>query len=294
VAELTAKARRREDRREDSELRQGRQEAKSAKKYKSEIPENQNERLYLNFPIFFILALLASWRSWREITRQVRDDLNSPITSSRLPSRLRAFAVALIPIVLAAGCITHPANPAATQPVTRVDPKQATMNYWLSQDAVVSVNDKDFNRLWYACRQEVHDRFFQIDREDFRRGEMSTLPMVSKGFWEVWRSDVVTPYDLSQSSLATLRRSVWFEIRQQPDGTYAAQPKVLVERYASDERRLTLIAEYQTAFSSPRVVGNSATDEGLIQPTDYWYSIGRDHDLERNLAEAITRRLRSK
>ena len=206
-------------------------------------------------------------------------------------TRIWLWAVAVLLFLPVQGCITHPANPAATQPVTHIDPEQATSDYWLTQPAIASVSGRDFYRLWNACRAEVHDRFFLIDREEFREGTLSTAPMISKMYFEIWRRDAVTPDEIAQSSLASIRRSVWIELKKQPDGTFIAQPKVLVERYASAERRLTNIYEYHAAFSGPRVTGSSEADQGQIIPADYWYSIGRDAPLEKDLAAAIQRRL---
>jgi hypothetical protein len=206
-------------------------------------------------------------------------------------SRKRLGVASIFGLLLLPGCITHPANPAATQPVTHVDPKQATAGYWLSRPTVARISGTDFYQMWDACKAEVHSRFFQVDRQDYREGTLSTLPMVSKQFFEVWRRDAVTPETVAASSLATIRRSVWFQFQRQPDGSYIAEPKVLIERYASTERRLTAIYEYHAAFSGNRVTGNMQTESGQPVPGSYWYSIGRDAALESNLAAAVQVRL---
>jgi hypothetical protein len=190
------------------------------------------------------------------------------------------------------GCIFRNPDP-ATPRVTNIDPKLATPDYWLDQPAVVHVDADDFYTLWQICRSVVHDRFFTIDREEFRGGLMTTQPLVSKLYWEVWRRDVVTVHDIEASTLATIRRTVYFHFTRQPDGSFTVEPKVLVERFASAERRLTAITEYHTAFSSPRAYGSAENDQGIVLPTDYWYATGRDNALERDLAAAIQRRLRA-
>ena len=207
------------------------------------------------------------------------------------PSAACGFASVFL-LLATPGCILRNPDP-ATPRVTNIDPKLATPDYWMDQPAVVHVDADDFDTLWKICRSVVHDRFFVIDREEFRLGLMTTRPLVSKQYWEVWRRDEVTIHDIEASTLATIRRTVHFQITRQPDGNFTVEPKVLVERYASAERRLTAITEYHTAFSSVRAYGSAENDQGIVLPTDYWYATGRDNALERDLAAAIQRRLRA-
>ena len=187
-----------------------------------------------------------------------------------------------------AGCV---ADPSSAPKATDIDPAQATPYYWISQPPAATVKDDDFFKLWDACRVEVRHREFLIDREDYRAGLLTTQPLTSRQFWEVWRRDVGTIDGLEDSSLASIRRTVRFNLIRQEDGTYLATPRVLIERYASVERRLTSITQYHTAFSSPRPTQESDTTTTPGLPTDYWYAVGRDQALEKDLAAAIQHRL---
>ena len=69
-----------------------------------------------------------------------------------------------------------------------------------------------------------------LDRQDFRAGVITTKPLVSKQFWELWRNDVVTLSDMANSSLATHRRTLRFDIDRKDAGGYVATPRVVVER----------------------------------------------------------------
>lgn len=205
-----------------------------------------------------------------------------------VPSCLRA----IVPFLLCLpGCITTAPQQANSRPVTDIDPRRATPEYWLAQPAVAQVAGADFYKLWNACRAEVHDRFFVIDREAYRQGVLTTEPLVSKQFFEPWRRDAVTIPDIANSTLGTIRRSVRFQLSRRPDGGFIAEPRVLIERYSSAERRLTAMNEYHTAFSGPRPFGDAQTDEGIHLPSDYWYTLGRDAALEKDLVKAIGRRL---
>jgi hypothetical protein len=204
--------------------------------------------------------------------------------------RLHLISIALL-LLVPTGCIVAPANPAIKERVTNVDPKFATQDYWLDQPAVTHIGDADFYKLWHACREELFSRFFQVDREEYRDGLLTTLPLVTKQFFEVWRRDAVTIKDVSDASIGTIRRTVRFQLTRKDDGTYVAEPKVLVERFSSAERRLTAIHEYHAAFSGPRPFGDMQSDAGVRLPTDYWYALGRDEALEKDLASAVARRL---
>lgn len=172
-----------------------------------------------------------------------------------MSAKHNCFSLAIVMVLLtgAAGCLSGARSDAP--PVTNIDPQQATPDFWLAKPAVADISDADFYRLWNACRAEAHDRFFLIDRENYREGLLTTQPLISKQAIEFWRRDVVTPSDIANSTLATYRRTVRFELTRQADGTFTAHPKVLVERFASAERRLTAIYEYHTAFSGPWHLG---------------------------------------
>ena len=187
-----------------------------------------------------------------------------------------------------AGCASHPPTP---RPVDH--PETAAIEYWARQPAVVSVEADDFTPLWRACRRATVASSFTIDRADFRGGVMTTLPLVSKQFFELWRHDVVTPYDLAQSSLDTMRRTVRFDIRRRDDGRYEAAPKVVTERFSLAERRITSVARFAETFSTERVEGDRNRDRaGADLPDQYWSATGRDYALERHLVEAVRNDLR--
>ena len=199
---------------------------------------------------------------------------------------------------LLAGCETSPPTHSAAvrAAVTPADPKLATPDYWWNQPPAARAADADFARLWDACQVETHARFMRVDREDYRLGLLTTIPLVSKQIFEPWRTDAVTVHDQAESTLGTIRRTVRFEIARRPDGTYEVVPKVLVERFASAERRLTAISQYHQAFSGPRAVADSPDLTGDVTvengaAADYWYPLHRDAALEADLANSIARRL---
>ena len=125
--------------------------------------------------------------------------LESLVMPSRAgqPAGSAARAV-LKSLMLAAVCgsaflpaVSAPANPAATQPATAIDPKTAEPGYWYDLPGVVTVNTPEFDTLWKACKLAARDDGFVLDRPGYRDGVMTTQPLTSKQFFEPWLNDVV-------------------------------------------------------------------------------------------------------
>ena len=211
------------------------------------------------------------------------------------PARLVCICCTLL-AVLATGCSLgkQPLVARATsQPATSIDPKSAQPDYWLKQPAVAHAVAKDFDELWNACRDALVDDGFTIDRIDYREGTLTTLPLVSKQAFEFWRNDVVDARDLVQSSLSTMRRTVWITIKRMPDGAFEAAPKAVVDRYATVERRITSAAQYRDIFSIRLVdVSRDVEETGVAVPPEYYYAIGRDHALEKQLVQSVQNRMK--
>ncbi len=201
------------------------------------------------------------------------------------------FAFALLMVLPALpGCIFYKTDPNAKL-ATAVDPEQATPDYWWNQPAEQHVTSRDFDKLWNACKGQLYVRLFPLDREQYRDGLITSEPVVSAQFFEPWRRDTASAGDLAESSLATIRRTVHFEVTRNPDGTFQASPKVLVERFTSTERRLTSITQYHNALSAKRTVYDPADQSGAVIASDYWYPLRRDKGLEKAIANAMRNQL---
>jgi hypothetical protein len=199
----------------------------------------------------------------------------------------------LVPLAAASGYLTGCAAHRPTPPPPQ-DPRTGDAAWWIAKPAAASVVADDFTPLWRACRAAAIGASFTIDRVDFRGGLMTTLPQVSKQFFELWRNDVATSRDVLESSLDTIRRSVRFELRRLDDGRFEAVPKVIVERFSLAERRITTVARFAEIFTVEMTEGNRARDRyGGDLPDMYWYATGRDTALEKRLAESVRRGLRS-
>ena len=204
--------------------------------------------------------------------------------------RLRFEVAALL---VATGLLTGCASRDAAR--RELPPESAAPEYWLRKPAVAQASDGDFDRLWNACRRAVQSRSFVVDRVDMRGGVMTTFPQVSKQIFEFWRNDAGTFPEVMESTLGTVRRYVRVEVVRQEDGTYEATPKVVIERYAQSERRVTSVARYTEVFAwDPSQEGSRERDRaGADLPPAYWYAIGRDEPLERQIVEDVRRDLKS-
>ena len=224
----------------------------------------------------------------RHLFRTSSFDFRPSFEASNFVLRIFRAVALLLSCVSLAGCITsHPGTP-----VTKIDDKQALPDYWWNQPAVVHVSSTDFHKLWDSCKGELYVRLFPVDREQYRDGLLTSEPVVSKQFFELWRTDAVNLHDVAESSLGTVRRTVHFEVSRQPDGSYDMVPKVLVERFESTERRLTAINQYHESFSAPRAYSDVPDESGApAGGSDYWYPIRRDTALEKDIADSIRKRL---
>jgi hypothetical protein len=191
-------------------------------------------------------------------------------------------------VALVAGCSNVEQSPALTQ----TDVKLSQPAYWIALPAADTVTHDDYDQLWEAAVDAARWHGFRVDRSDYRNGLLITHPVVSKQIFELWRRDVATLPDMTESTLATMRRIVRFEIAKGDDGTFACVPKVLVERFTSTERRITSVTQYRESFNILPGLGSRERDKGVNIPETYWYTTARDEELERQLAEGIRSRLR--
>ena len=196
-------------------------------------------------------------------------------------------------VVLLAGCAHDDDHPPLVKLPTATDipAERATTAYWLKQSAVATVSFADYQKLWDACAQTLVNDQFELDRQDFREGKLTTWPLISKQFFEIWRSDAGTLHDIWLDSTQTIRRTVWFEISRGPDGGYVATPKVLIEQSSHPERRITAVAQFSAAFSSTDQAPTRQTAAGTVVGNYYWYALGRDNDMERELVYSIGEKL---
>lgn len=183
----------------------------------------------------------------------------------------RTYCVAVLAFVALAGC-HRPIQP--TEPTAQ---------------RVVLNDDADQDRLWEAAQEVLRRHRLPLDRVDRRSGSITTMPVTSQGFFEFWRHDVDTSFDLAEASLRTVRRSAVVQVDRQAE-TPEANVTVTVRRetFATPER------QFNSSAASLRVFGDDLPgvqgERRLTREDDYWIDDGRDAAMERRLLEHILRR----
>lgn len=143
--------------------------------------------------------------------------------------------------------------------------------------------------LWVAVQDSLRDYCFRIDRVDLREGVVTTLPETSKQYFEFWRRDAVTAYDVWESSINPMRR--WVEVRavkEPPQSQRVVAVTVHKERLSSPDR------QFNNSTAAYRFFGDALpSTTGIMRVTpeyDRWLAMGRDPALEARLVEQIVRR----
>jgi hypothetical protein len=212
----------------------------------------------------------------------------------RSPLYLVLPALALTVLV---GCHHQPSvelEPKPLAPVTTAKDLSTTRpSYWLDQPSIASVTSLQFQPLWQSCERVARSYLFELDRQDYRLGLLTTKPMISKQILEPWRKDAGTLHAVMENSLATIRRTLRFQIDRSDNGTFEMTPRVLVERETILERRLTSAAQYRTAFSGPASGSRTTADAEADIPIIYWTPIGRDFEMEKHVAAEVQSRLQA-
>jgi hypothetical protein len=182
-----------------------------------------------------------------------------------------------------------------TPGISKIDPihappETATLDYWLSQPASATVHGKDYEVLWQTCERVADDRDFALERRDYRNGILTTRPVLGAQLLEIWRRDIVDPYSVAESNLASVRRTIQFEFIT-TGSDVEVSPRVVVERKAMVERRVTLGLLNRNAFSGSTVEGYNDYDQPIRAEREYWYATRRDENFEKILANEIQQKL---
>ena len=191
---------------------------------------------------------------------------------------------------------TGPATTQSSAAATSADPSDADFSRWLDQPGVGAVEYDDFDALVRDCEQVVRDYLFKLARVDYRDGVVTSEPLVSAQAFEFWRPDLSTS-SVTDATVATHRRTIVFKVVKEPNGKFAAVPKVVIERQAVAERRVTSVVLYRDTLGvrnerkhdAPH--GSRELDQGVVLPRRYWYAVGRDASLEKRLALSLSSRL---
>ncbi len=134
----------------------------------------------------------------------------------------------------------------------------------------------------------LRDRGFEIERNDYRFGVITTKPKEAPTAAEFWIDDPTTPAQHSADTLNAHQRTV--RVRVEKDKSrYTLTVEVLVERLQRPARYLTHSATGQLS-AEYAATPTHLSDRGLDGP--YAQMLTRDPHLERRLTDAIRQHAR--
>jgi hypothetical protein len=163
----------------------------------------------------------------------------------------------------------------------------------------------NFQAVWDAACFVLRGHGFVLDRQDRREGTITTHPLMSRHWFELWRKDAAYGKDLAESSLQTIYRRATVTIAPTSPGAETFRATVRVDVGRSDKKEIQItstseafnlfttvspdIAEERSKGAARQTIEQSATVGG---PTEmgmpkWLVELGRDADLETKLAAAI-------
>jgi len=156
--------------------------------------------------------------------------------------------------------------------------------------SIGQTDDASRERLWQAARDVLREQGFDLALVDRHSGRMTTKPVSSQHFFEVYRHDVLTRYDAWEATVAPIRRRVEVIITapEAPDSPAHLGVEVRKERLSSPDRQFN---DSGALFHFFGYLLPSTGGRPTIQPQDdRWIDLGRDGVLEAHLLDRIVNR----
>lgn len=164
------------------------------------------------------------------------------------------------------------------------------------------IDHSEYGRMFRASVSALRDLGFEVSLQDYRFGRIETSGLNSPTVFEPWRGTNSTAGQAVQSTVSHERRRVVIRLAPrttglngsdvtaaayEAPGAYMLDVKVLMHRQRVTGRNLTGSTAEQRIFSAQ---GRSLSRGSSEQRGGYWQPIGRDHELEQRLLNAIVRR----
>ncbi|HEY4329363.1 MAG TPA: hypothetical protein VGN88_06485 [Phycisphaerae bacterium] len=182
---------------------------------------------------------------------------------------------------------TETAATATTQPghmVSRmVDPNQTTK----------FIYDAGYDNVWQQATLLLSKTGFALDRQDYRLGVLTTLPLPSSQFIEFWKPQQTNIVNAMENTVNDQRRRVRISISKvegKPE-FYEIAVQVLVERETNPSEVIggPVFVE-GSGFGRNAITLRSDYAAPKDEPGD-WVPVGRDPDLERKLLDQLFKRI---
>ena len=136
-------------------------------------------------------------------------------------------------------------------------------------DEPLSAERQNFEAHWQASLEVLRRYRFETDPargavRDRRSGQIVSLPMVGKSWFEFWRHDAATNFDVAEGSIQTIYRTASVAIAPTAEGssTYIADVSVMTSRSDRLARTVQNINDAYGLFVMP---GSAVTDSTLLR-----------------------------
>lgn len=163
-------------------------------------------------------------------------------------------------------------------------PRQS--EYVTSRAVTIDNDSTKTSAFWEGIQNALHNRGFKLDRVDERAGVITTLPVTSQQFFEVWRHDVNTREDFWEATLNPIRRWVEVNVSRDEDGTWNNIAVIVhKQRYSAPDRQFNSTGALTQYFAASLPTTTGETTVGAER--DRWLDIGRDGAMEAYLLTRI-------
>jgi hypothetical protein len=151
---------------------------------------------------------------------------------------------------------------------------------------VSAENTAAYDRLWDSVGDTLRNQYFDLDRQDRLEGVITTLPVTSSQFFELWRPQPETLGSWGESNLQTIQRMAMITIKPASEGgAYDLGVQVDESRYSLPERQIDNSAGALRLYSSdaPTETG----DMERVARTAQMIPLGRNKPAEERLLKLI-------
>lgn len=189
---------------------------------------------------------------------------------------IAATLLAALPALV--GCANYTTPVVATEPLT---PQQ-----------------RNFEETWQAGLELLRQYHFTADplrggAQDRREGVIRSAPEVGKHWFEFWRKDAATNYDLAEGTLQTIYRQVTIRIKPAGAANYTAQ--IEVQTFRSDRAVRYQDHSWSSIYSMFQVPGQSTDERQILlnepreNPNTMIVPLGRNPALEAKMTDDLLR-----
>ena len=226
-------------------------------------------------------------------------------------NRLPLFFLATLPLATAA-CTSHiqplrpvqqveewiPDTASTTAPATTssqpaTQPGHVVMKVIDPNQTSRFVYKAGYDNLWQQATSLLNRTGFTLDRQDYRLGVLTTQPLPSPQFVEIWRPQQASVTDAMENTLNNQRRLVRIAISKVPEKPdfYEISIQVLVERETNPSEKIG-----GPVFIEGSGFGRNAVTlrSDYAAPKDepgQWVTLGHDPDLEKKLIDELFNRI---